>query len=102
MRQGEPGGFVYTLVSGLVKVTRDEINGTRLLLAVRGPGEVIGDVSVLDGGLRSATVTTLDRCETVGLPAGRFRELMTIHDCYDVLVRHVLGRLRDRGSIGGQ
>lgn len=96
VRRGEPGGFVYALVAGLVKVTRSERQGTELLLAVRGPGEVIGDRSVLDGGPRSATVITLDHCETAGLPARRFRELMTIHDCDDILIRHALARLRDR------
>lgn len=96
MRQGEPGRFVYVLVAGLVKVTRTEREGSELLLAIRGPGEIIGDRSVLDGGPRSATVTTLDHCETAGLPAGRFRELMRIHDCDDILIRHAFGLLRDR------
>ncbi|MEV0403011.1 Crp/Fnr family transcriptional regulator [Actinoallomurus sp. NPDC050550] len=96
MRQGEPGGFVLVLVAGLVKVTRDESDGSQLLLAVRGPGEVIGDISALGGGQRSATVTALDHCETTALAAGRFRELIAVHDSIDVLIRHAFGRLRER------
>ncbi|GAA4635864.1 Crp/Fnr family transcriptional regulator [Actinoallomurus vinaceus] len=96
VRQGEPGGFVLALVAGLIKVTRDESDGSQLLLAVRGPGEVVGDISALAGGPRSATVTALDCCETTVLAAGRFRELMTVHDSNDVLFRHAFGRLRER------
>lgn len=95
VRQGDPGGFVLALLAGLVKVTRDEIDGSELLLAVRGPGEVIGDISVLDGRPRSATVSALDQCATAVVPAGRFREVITVHDFVDVLFRHAFGRLRE-------
>lgn len=95
MHQGDRGGFVLALLAGRVKVTRDERDGHRLLLAVRGPGEILGDISVLDGRPRSATVTAIDLCDTVVLPAGRFRALMQEHHFSDVLVRHTLGRLRE-------
>jgi CRP/FNR family cyclic AMP-dependent transcriptional regulator len=59
MRQGDPGRDVVLLTQGLVKVTRLAIDGTEMLLAVRGPGELLGEMSVLDHSIRSATVSAM-------------------------------------------
>ncbi|MFF0311528.1 Crp/Fnr family transcriptional regulator [Streptosporangium sp. NPDC004379] len=58
IRQGEPGSVVFVIVHGLVKVIASTEHGTESLLAVRVRGDVIGDMAVLDGSARSATVTT--------------------------------------------
>jgi len=54
VRQGDPGTHVLLPTAGIVKVTRFEPNGEELLLALRGPGEAIGEIAVLDGTERSA------------------------------------------------
>jgi CRP/FNR family cyclic AMP-dependent transcriptional regulator len=64
LRQGDPATHVLALVAGRVKVLRTSSDGNVLVLAVRGPGEILGDISVLGGEDRSATVITVDQCET--------------------------------------
>jgi CRP-like cAMP-binding protein len=72
LRQGDPATHVLMLVIGRVKVLRMSPDGDVLVLAVRGPGEILGDISVLGGEGRSASVIAVDPCETRYLPADRF------------------------------
>ena len=70
--QGDVAAHVVVLVSGRVKALRIAADGSVLVLAVRGPGEILGDITVLGGGARSATVIAVDRCETRIIAAERF------------------------------
>lgn len=55
IRRGEPGDGLYIVVAGLVQVVgEDEVDGP--VLAVLGPGEAFGELSLLDGKPRSASV----------------------------------------------
>ncbi len=99
LRQGEPGTHVLVLTAGRVKVTRVEPDGSELLLAIRGPGEVLGEIAVLDGATRSATVTALDSCLTYVLPAVKFRRIIDEFRLQDVLLGHVLARWREADDI---
>jgi CRP-like cAMP-binding protein len=56
LRQGEPGSIVYLLRSGCVKVVGNEA-GREPLLAIRVGGDLVGEMAVLSGKPRSATVT---------------------------------------------
>jgi len=60
-RQGEHGDCAYVLKSGRVAVL-DERTEPASILAVLGPGEIIGEMSLLDGQPRSATVRAVDDC----------------------------------------
>ncbi|MEK8171591.1 Crp/Fnr family transcriptional regulator [Streptomyces sp. M19] len=77
LRQGEPGTHVLAVISGATKVVRRERNGDLTLLAFRGPGELLGEVAVLDDRERSASVEVLAvrrrRRQPGGLPALRPR-----------------------------
>ncbi|WP_436759829.1 Crp/Fnr family transcriptional regulator [Streptosporangium sp. V21-05] len=99
LHQGDPGTHVLVLASGKIKVMRVEPNGTELLLAVRGPGEVIGEIAVLDGSDRSATVTALSACVTHILPADRFSRIVDRFGLHDVLMRLLLRRYREGEDI---
>jgi CRP/FNR family transcriptional regulator, cyclic AMP receptor protein len=65
---------VYSILSGTVKVHVDEADGSEVLLAILGPGELLGEVSLLDGRKPSATVTALDRTECLSMDFMVFRE----------------------------
>ena len=56
----EPGEAVYVLLGGTVKVHTSLPDGTQVILAVLGPGEVVGEMSVSDSLGHSASVTTLE------------------------------------------
>ncbi|MFD4138561.1 MULTISPECIES: Crp/Fnr family transcriptional regulator [unclassified Streptomyces] len=57
MRQGEPPDVVYVLLDGYVKVTAITEEGELAFLAVRSRGDLVGEIGVLDGSARTATVT---------------------------------------------
>lgn len=57
IREGEKASDVFVLLNGYVKVTSDTEHGETALLAVRIAGDVIGEMSAIDGGPRSASAT---------------------------------------------
>jgi CRP-like cAMP-binding protein len=70
MRQGEPSRALYVILSGRVSVDRATEPGTTVRLAELGPNEVVGEIGVLDGEPRTATVTALEETDTLELQHG--------------------------------
>jgi CRP/FNR family cyclic AMP-dependent transcriptional regulator len=95
LRQGEPASYILPLVAGRVRVTRVSRDGSVLVLGVRGPGEILGDIAVLGGDDRSATVTATCRCETRLIPADRFLLMVRSLGMERQLFRHVMVRSRE-------
>ncbi|WP_233221422.1 Crp/Fnr family transcriptional regulator [Streptomyces carminius] len=95
LRQGAPGTHLLALTEGLVKVVRHERCGGVTLLAFRGPGDLLGETSVFDGGTRIADVVSLSSCTAVVLDARRFRLFVEEHGVAMELVRQALDRLRE-------
>ncbi|KOV87172.1 Crp/Fnr family transcriptional regulator [Nocardia sp. NRRL S-836] len=58
--QGDPSHNVLVVLRGRVRVSRVAATGVETLLAVRGPGEIVGELSAVDGMGRSASVTAID------------------------------------------
>ncbi|WP_075020776.1 Crp/Fnr family transcriptional regulator [Actinomadura madurae] len=61
LRQGDPATHVLLLTAGRVKALMTLPDGQVLLLAVRGPGELLGEIAVLGGGDRSARASASRR-----------------------------------------
>jgi CRP/FNR family cyclic AMP-dependent transcriptional regulator len=70
-REGAAGGIAYILASGQAEVVR----GKRRL-AVLGPGDVVGELSLIDGQPRSATVRALTDLEVLEIDARDLRRLL--------------------------
>ncbi len=56
---GDPGNGCYAILEGSLKVAMMSMDGDEQLLAVLGPGSIVGELALLDGRSRSATVTAL-------------------------------------------
>ncbi|MEU4149408.1 Crp/Fnr family transcriptional regulator [Streptomyces sp. NPDC026659] len=56
MTAGEDGTQCFVVLRGFLKVVGENTDGNRALLAIRVPGDVVGEIAVLDGRPRSATV----------------------------------------------
>jgi CRP-like cAMP-binding protein len=67
MRQGDASDALHVITRGRVRVERDQPGDAPLLLAELGPGDVIGEMGLLDNAPRSATVTALEDTETLEL-----------------------------------
>ncbi|WP_182906536.1 Crp/Fnr family transcriptional regulator [Microbispora sp. H13382] len=95
MNQGDPADAVFVLLRGRVKVARVDADGARLVLSVRGPGEILGEMAVLSGDTRSATVTAVDSCYVRIITADAFVALVGTLKLHDHLLRHAFNRLRE-------
>ena len=94
--EGDHTTFVVAILEGWAVVSTNTRRGGRLILAVRGAGDVIGDLSAIDGRPRSATVSALNNLRTVTVPGERFRSFLGTHPEAAVVVMGQLGaRLRD-------
>lgn len=60
--EGDSGDQLYVVIDGKVKMGRHGASGRENLLAVLGPGQMFGELSVFDPGPRSATATAVTRC----------------------------------------
>lgn len=58
-REGEPGDRLYILVDGKIKVGHTAADGRENLLAVLGPGELLGELTLFDPGPRSSSATAV-------------------------------------------
>jgi CRP-like cAMP-binding protein len=56
---GDPGDGFYVLDEGLLKVNVVSVEGAERILAILGPGDLLGELSVIDGAPRSASVTAI-------------------------------------------
>jgi len=80
MSQGEPADFIHVLISGAVRVERSHPQLTSPVeLATLGAGDVVGEIAVLDGGIRTATVVATERTETLRLSAEQLAETVLRH-----------------------
>jgi CRP-like cAMP-binding protein len=68
MRQGDISDAMHVILSGRVRVERAHSGeDAPILLAELGPNDVVGEIGVLDGGPRTATVTALEETRTLEL-----------------------------------
>jgi CRP-like cAMP-binding protein len=75
MQEGGPSSSVAFVTAGTVKLVKSSSSGRTVVLELRGPGEVMGDLGAIDGEPRSASAVALDRVELIVLSASTFLEL---------------------------
>jgi CRP-like cAMP-binding protein len=76
-RKGEPGASLYLIRSGWVKIVTENHEGGELVLNHCGPGEVVGEMSLIDQEPRSAGVVTLSPVEVLELKRETFMEVLS-------------------------
>lgn len=61
LRQGDPGGLLLIVLAGELRVSISGADGREQILGRLGPGDVVGEIAVLDGKPRSADVSAVTR-----------------------------------------
>jgi len=94
--QGDPGDSLYVMASGSVKVVLPSEQGAEpAIVAVLGPGEFFGELSLLDGAPHSATIAAIEPSETLVLQRDAFLSLVdTDRDLRHALLVSVASELR--------
>lgn len=72
LREGDRSTHLLLITRGRVKVTRVAANGYAVVLAIRGAGDLVGEMALLDRGARSASVTALDPVSALLITAKKF------------------------------
>ncbi|MFH9269058.1 Crp/Fnr family transcriptional regulator [Streptomyces sp. NPDC017546] len=96
LTEGERTGHVVIVLRGWVTVSHSTDRGaTRLILGLRGPGELLGEMAALDNHPRSATVRALGTVEATVIGGDAFRRFLATHPRVSGLViRQLTFRLR--------
>jgi CRP-like cAMP-binding protein len=77
---GGQGGTMYVVLEGRVEVIVPQASGAAVRVAEIGPGEVIGEMSLLTGDPRSADVRAMEEVEVLEVGKAAMREVMTSND----------------------
>jgi len=103
MQQGDASDALYVITSGRVRVEREQAAETPLVLAELGAGDVIGEMGLLDGGPRSATVTAIEDTETLEIHATVLAVVvMQYPQITTALLRTLSRRLRSADELADQ
>jgi CRP/FNR family transcriptional regulator len=93
--EGDHSDACYIVREGSFRVTREHSDGRAITLAALGPGDIFGELAMLDGEVRSASVEALTDGELLALPAGEVRALLARHPDITVkLIAALVRRLR--------
>lgn len=95
LHEGGPGTYVLVLAEGRVIITKASADGEEMIMALGDPGEILGDMTILDQSPRSATVTALTQCATRILSSEQFRLLINRHMAVEIMARHAFARMRE-------
>ena len=68
----EFGDIVFIIVIGTVKITRVNDEGKEVILSLLGPGEIFGEMAILDGEARSANALAQENCELIAIQKSEF------------------------------
>jgi CRP/FNR family transcriptional regulator len=94
--EGDHSDACYIVRTGDLRVTREHSDGRAIALATLGPGDIFGELAMLDGGTRSASVETLSESVLLGLPATDVRRVIADHgDIAAKLIVAITRRLRE-------
>lgn len=92
--QGDRKGAVYVLRRGRVRVVYTEPDGNQVLIAIRGPGDLLGEYAQRDLGAHVASVWTIEACETTAVASDPFDRYLERHHLEPLLQHYILTKTR--------
>jgi CRP/FNR family transcriptional regulator, cyclic AMP receptor protein len=97
--QGEVDDRTMILLAGRVKVARVEQDGRELMLDIRDPGDLLGELAFIDGGSRVATVTALEPVQALVTPARTLRRHLETTPRLAVVLLEILAHRFRESSV---
>jgi CRP-like cAMP-binding protein len=99
-RKGDEGSSFYAVLSGTVRITTGSTGGKDAIFGLVLPGEIFGEIAVLDGGVRSADAVTMGPCELIVINRRDFIPLLHEFPALGVrLIELLCGRLRHSSEL---
>ena len=98
-KEGEVGTEAYLIRSGYVAITKTD-SGQTIELATRGPGEIIGEMALLDEKPRSATIVAKSQVEAEVITRSDLRKMLeNAPEPLVTIINQLLVRLRDTSDL---
>jgi CRP-like cAMP-binding protein len=99
-RRGDPGDELHLIISGQLKIFIEADEEDEVVIAIVGPGDFVGELSLLDGRPRSASVESLEPVETVVVPRQAFLTALRANPAVmETLVMALATRLRETNAL---
>ncbi|HEY3908716.1 MAG TPA: Crp/Fnr family transcriptional regulator [Stellaceae bacterium] len=93
--KGSPGNSMMLVLRGKVRISSISLAGKEIVLNIINPGEIVGEIALLDGGERSGDATAITDCELLVLNRRDFMPFLENHaDLCLMLIRILCQRLR--------
>ncbi len=100
LMEEESGSALFVIVNGEVKVVRVGEDGREVILGILGPSDIFGEMALLDGEARSASVVALDDAELFVIHRKDFLGLLHEYPSIAIsLLKHLTQRLRRADAL---
>jgi CRP-like cAMP-binding protein len=94
--RGDAGRDIYLVTEGRVRLSILTAEGRELSFAHAGPGQIFGEIAMLDGGMRSADATAVQRTVALTLSRGALLRVMQERPVVgEAMLRFLCGRIRE-------
>lgn len=98
--EGDPGDGCYRIETGLLKVSVVSSKGGERILAILGPGAVVGELAIIDELPRSASVTAIRESQLSFISRQQFAAVARTHpEVYRHITALLAARLRDTNTV---
>ncbi len=95
-QRGDPGDRLYVVARGRLRIAVNSSEGRELSVRFAGPGAMLGEIAVIDGGARTADVTAVNAVQVIGIAAADFNRLWAEHPALArAVMRSLCERVRD-------
>jgi CRP/FNR family cyclic AMP-dependent transcriptional regulator len=92
---GSVGDALFVVISGRVRVYVSDKDGKEMVLALEGPSAVFGEIAVLDGAVRSASIAAMEQTELLKIGADDFFALLERNaELNRSVIQSLAGRIR--------
>jgi len=94
LSEGDRSDSFYVILAGRVKIYASDEEGHEVVFGTQGPGEYFGEM-VLDGGVRSASVLTLEKSRFLVIPTPQLREMIAANPQFALnMMKKLITRVR--------
>ena len=96
LSEGDITDSLYVIISGKVKTIINDENGREIILSISGPGEYFGEMALIDGEPRSATIVTREPCQMFVFSKEDLKGILRSNpDMIFTLLKGLVKRLRE-------
>lgn len=95
IQEGSEGSDAFVILEGQLKITAKGKGAKPVLIGLRGPGDLVGEAAVVDGALRSATVTAVEPSVVLVVPRPLFLRVINATSAAPALLHVLASRQRD-------